>query len=514
MLQVVSADPLAFPQLQDLPPAATVNQLGSDERWNRLPEHRRIENLRARGYNNVWHGRMEELNRLHLTFPPRADNTVETNHEIMLAYGAQGSGKSAMLTRFLREAEQGGVATILLDQAAFRSEAEFLNHLTKSRLWKRATSWRNRRDRIVQALGAIGKGSLGAMAQATLLGEFGCESPAELSIIAQTTRMPLGRPDDAHEALRRLDDHCTHGFIFAVDEVQRWHTHPADTAAGWLTNLIGDPTIRQGADIRTGGLFLTGLTDSMAVLRDLDITRHKSMVINALDPISAHATLHDHLTGAGVEPQLTSIAEGRWLEVLTRDFGMWPHHTTCAATAAKHVLGDIQREWEADPSGYALDNAMEEGLDQTRTIAGRGVRELYEVRLGIADEHPCVQAVSDFVYLATLTDNTIAESTAEHIIREHRIRNKQVSDDRAVRDTLRELQHSGFLEPILTDQHARTGFLSVPIPSMAMHVIDTRTGPDVELVRAALAAPQREQPSGQGTPWNQALVNEETDPTE
>lgn len=491
-------DASQFEHLKDMPPPASIANLASDDRWNDVPVHLQMEDFHARGYNEIWRGRGDELDRMHNAFPERKGTAAKTTNGMLLLYGAQGAGKSSLITRFALEAEDAGMAAVILDQSAFHSEQQFIKQLMESAFWQRAV----RLEKIKTYLKELSKRMAAGVAkrklrpvlrQAGLEGALDDIGNVEYSIAAAT--MEKTTPKDVVEVLQRLDNGFAKGFVIAVDETQRWATQIGNSALTRIANLIGDPTIREAAKLRTGGLIMAGLTDTAATLEKLDITRPGFLRVSAMKPLDALQVLDDHLTRAEIEPKVKAVTQGRWREALAQEFFVWPHHTICAARAAVCVLQNASEDYQDHPNPNATWKDYEQDLEWARTIAAHGVSQLYDQRLGVAKKHPDDGIVPDIVGLAKATDNRIHVKSIRRLVDHYLERftdERQSERETRISEHVEGLLHSGVLEPVLTKKHGQTNFLRMPIPSMATYAKETSlTIPNRELVEEAISVGKR-----------------------
>lgn len=487
----VPEDIVDFGHLQELPAPADIASLEASARWEQVPKELRIHDFHARGWNGVFHGRDDELARLRAAFAPRASTSEETNHQIMLVYGAQGAGKSALLEQFERESQAAGIAAIGLDQSAFHNAEEFVRQLTETGLWQAATRLRRHAHRILEIAARTAATTVGHAIQTELLRLGMYELLPHWLLGLGAARLDTSTPPSPVEALHRLDNAFDAGFVITVDETQRWRRQENNPMVTYLANLVGDPKHRKAANLRTGGLVLGGLADTADALERLDITRPDFMRVGALAPLAATDAIAGHMWRAEAEPTVVREMVGRWSETLAQQFYIWPHHTICAARAAVRMVEAASEEWAEDPSAPPNWRDHECKLDWARTVAARGTATLYSQRIGVAEQHPQSAVVADIVLLAKATSNRIHRDSLEHLVREH-IEERGKSGRLKVEDEIVELMHSGLLEPMLSDRHAQTSYLRIPIPSIMDYVVATHsTRPNRDRVQRALdAAPK------------------------
>lgn len=456
-----------FEHLANLPSESSIAALTTPERVAGVPDHLQIKDFHARGRNDVWHGRIDELDRLHRAYPARSQKLESTNHQIMAVYGAQGAGKSALLKQFEREAMADGIAVLGIPFTALLSEQNFLDQLTRTKLWHQATTWQRMAAKSADFGKRLAESTIGTGITSLATGGFG----VSVQLVREAQAMDRTRPASVQQALQRLDNAFERGFVFHVDECQRLAKHTNNTEVTRIANLIGDPSDRDNANIRTGGLIVAGLADTPSILDALDITRYDCMRLGAMEPDDAMATLQDHVRSAEIEPEISKRLEGRWTEALAQDFLVWPHHTVCAARAAVRTLLDISYEWNKDPDTEVTWHDYEDVLEHTRTLAAQGVRTLYEQRLSASHGHPDNEIAANLAELAAHTENRFGAGVVDELIRQHA--GEGVTDEEIAKHR-QGLVHSGVLEPVLNEYHALTDDMRIPIPSMLRFICDTR----------------------------------------
>lgn len=463
-----------FPHMHNLPVPLPIAELEADERWKAIPLDYQISEFHARGRNQVFDGREDEISRLLHAFQPRKEISDRTNNQTMLMYGAQGSGKSTLLEEIGTVLRANGVAAISLHRSAFTSKAEFIEQITGSKLWRSATKLQRIKDRVLSIVGdAITQTGMFALQQEAV--KWGVnDTLSQWSLVLGAARLDTSPPATPAEVLQRLDDAFQGGFMITVDEIQHWHSEVGNTDLSYLVNLVGDPTERyNSANLRSGGLLLAGLADSVEVLRRLELTRVDHMRLGALEPLVTLDIMHDHLDRSEVELNLVQTVKHRWCMTMTNQFHSWPHHTVCAVRAMMLALENMHHEWRVDGYPEIKWENYEQQLDWARTVAARGVAKLYHERWSDAKRVTREGMVPDIVELANQLDNVVHEDAVYHLIAIHS-ESVRTSKRKSVDEYMTELLHSGLLEPVLDNKHTLTDFLRIPIPSMS-HFIHTRT---------------------------------------
>lgn len=478
-----------------LPPAASIAELLATDRQATLDPDTVPKEFQAKGLNQVFAGRHQELIRLSHVFHGAGGVDHAARGEARpygaLLYGAPGSGKSALKDYWRDLWRSQAHAVIRIAPEAFRNREALRNALVNSDEWREARWLRSLGKTAGDAIAHIqehGSGATGALVQQ----HTGVDDGGALfEMVSAMLRLGDKNPVAVEECMDALATSFTNGFTIAVDEAEDLDVFLNDLGARELMKLIGDPSLRPSGS-GLGGLLLAGLPDTVRTVEQFKLTRFHYIRMGPLRPETALEIIREALTSGDIPTDGTNLLDWRWTRTLARDFHQWPHHTRCAAVAVEHLRENIEcrcRETGSD----AHETDFDDLLEQARTIAAKGATQLYRARWKVGNDEASEESVRETIALSRMNDGVMHERQLNALLEAQRGEGIIQDPGKARKGLL----HSGLIEPIIPDaaEEPEPGldlvgpYLRVGIPSMAVHIeMNEQLEPDMDRVRTAEAA--------------------------
>lgn len=481
-----------------LPSRMTIAELTAKDRQAQLNPMYKLDEFRAKGLNDCFEGRGDELRRLTEVFlgvDERKKHSKDRAYGALL-FGSPGSGKSALLERWRELCRTGNHAVLKLPAEAFASNDDMRNCLMETDEWKTATLMNRAMEvtgKTIEQLGAEGAHGISETVRAAT----GEEIPAELvTILGGLLRLTAKNPKTWMDCIDALTASFSGGWTLAVDEAEDLDQYLDNPHSRQLIKKIADPTLRPTHEGK-GGLLLAGLSDTVNTVEEYKLTRLHIIRMGALSPGTAMAIIDDAIMESQMPDRAKEAIRERWIRTLARDFHQWPHHTRCAAVAVRHVTEMVRFAVREEGATTATD--FDPILEQVRTWGANGAVKLYENRIRRSIKMSTDALPRDTVALANACGGPMTESQIIALVEQRMAyrRSKGITVKGEPEDWFKGLLHGGIIEPITPeaigeateDERILSSHYRIAIPSMASHVQRTRKrSASEEMIAAAKMA--------------------------
>lgn len=293
--------------------------------------------------------------------------------------------------------------------------------------------------------------AIGAKAINAQLEEF-VEKRMQLArSLVQRLRQSRGTDNTLH-LLSVCDELFPKGWIVMVDEVQQLQDYVEGNATREFIQTLCDPQARRDHGIKLGCIWMTGLGNSHAVLRRLDISRYQHDRLLPIDVHSARKLIEQSISRGGGKVEAPRLVDA-WAMPLVERYHVWTHHLVGAAQAA----GWVAKHHPDHPN--ALDWIHVKAQDHCEGLCSEKLRDcrtvVQEEVVGLT-----VRVIEELGSLAR-------KSVLQRAIVQYGESGEGVAVDLKGADTLIEqMMHEGVIEDT-----PRDGII-VPIPSMLTYIKD------------------------------------------
>lgn len=457
------------------PPPGDIYELSSKRLQDSIPKKYRLPIPSSKGLDDLFTGREERLSELlqRFTREPHTDldklppekasfTTVVTN--------PPGVGKSTLLDEFERRYKKQGGKCFPLYPVDVTSNDKFCAAIEKHPIWKAGR--RVRSGMKIASVGldilTLGAGRLaeamrrarGALQEADYL-EPG-DGPVEFAV-ALACEDPEREPEAMLAALGRA---AGRGFVFIMDEAQYLRRAQTTDETTQLLHLMGDPSARRRAGLRSGGLLVAGLADLEETMSQLSKSRVHTMRLETLEQADCRKMIRKSLSTN--LPAATDQKYGeQWTELLTCEFGDWTHHAHAAAYAAGGIAKRLRSE---HPTGLPA-GATEEAFEWMRITAAVITEQLYTQALRLAEPYVGLPGIEELFARAQRSGGLVTEQELVAAIAHHReVRPESIAAELNDGETIRGLLHTGVFAREFNTCDEATGYYFVPNPSFMRYV--------------------------------------------
>lgn len=437
-----------------------------------IPKELRDAELHMKGKDDIFIGRAEQLERRiesalrRETVTKQGRRISQTSGAATVITGAPGAGKSSLLGAITESLEAEGIGVVAMEATKLRSKESFGEHMAAAGLevaaeraseiwqsrWQNVEQWASgKHDTHDNRITRLTMRHVAGIAK--LMGKTGLKFVTKQ---LQNAWELVGKGQrDPFRTLRLMDAAFPQGWLLCIDEVERIAGMRPDDFPTELITSLSNRDARAQSQLAHGNLIMAGLSDSLDVLEDLDITRIQQDTLGGLTVEESARVISKHMDRGRETGNAEAVPHrADWIRELSERYHVWAHHTKAAAWAA---------EWVA---AHAPENPN--GLAWVHEKAQLEIEKLYNNRVSRAEGTVPREVIWAIMRQYQINSNTMTYTQLQQtLIRARKTAGFEMVTEHSITALARMILHSGLMDK---DEH---GNMSVPIPSLMAHCLDT-----------------------------------------